>query len=141
MAPENHDEVQTNANLPEMFPQICNKPVKRDTRKGSFPQFDCRNVVVNTGRLVCLLGLKCFIDPVFRAIVDVANIIHFANEVFLRTKTLCCPGHSSREFVRSVHEAKGQTLRVFCHLRDDPAQGVTSRTNAIEHFNITLREP
>ena len=27
MAPENHDQVQTNANLPEMLPQICNKPV------------------------------------------------------------------------------------------------------------------
>ena len=40
MAPENHDEVQTNANLPEVFPQIRNKPVKFDTREGGFPLFE-----------------------------------------------------------------------------------------------------
>ena len=74
MTPENHDEVQTNANLPEVFPQIRNKPVKFDTREGGFPLFDSRNVVVNTGRLVCLLGLKCFVDPIFGAIVNITNI-------------------------------------------------------------------
>ena len=74
MAPENHNKVQTNANLPEMFPQISNKPVQFDTREGSFPKLDSRNVVVDTSRFVCLVGLKCFVDPVFGAIVNITNI-------------------------------------------------------------------
>ena len=138
MEPENNDEVQTNANLPEVFPQIRNKPVLFDTREGGFPLFDSRNVVVNTCRFVCLLGLKCFVDPVFGAIVNVANISTLparfpAHQNFVLSRTLF------KGVVRSVHEAKSEFL--VCFVTCATIQlGVTSGTNAIEHFNIALRD-
>ena len=137
MAPENHNEVQTNANWPEKFPQICNKPVKCDTREGSFPLFDSRDVVVDTCRLVCLLGLKSFVDPVFGAIVIVANISTLparfpAHQYFVLSRTLF------KRVVRSVHEAKSRFFECFVACATIQF-GVTSGTNAIEHFNIALR--
>ena len=137
MAPENNDVVQTNANLPEVFPQIRNKPVKFDTREGSFTLLDSRNVVVNTSRLVCLLGLKCFVDPVFGAIVNVGNISTLqarfpAHQNFVLSRALF------KGVVWSVHEAKSEFL--VCFVTCATIQlGVTGGTNAIEHFNITLR--
>ena len=45
-----------------------------DTRERSFSLLDSRNVVVDTSRFVCFVGLKCFVDPVFGAIVNNTNI-------------------------------------------------------------------
>ena len=112
MAPENHNKVQTDANLPEMFPQISNKPAQFDTREGSFPKLDSRNVVVDTGRFVCLVGLKCFVDPVFGAIVNITNIPTLptrfpAHQNFVLSRT------PFKGVVRSVHKAKSKFFEGF----------------------------
>ena len=103
-----------------MFPQICNKPVQCDTRERSFSKLDGRNVVVDAGRFARLVGLKCFVDPVFGAIVNISNI---------STLPTRFPAHSDFVLPRalfkgvgwSVHKAKSKFFvgSVTC---DDPTQ-------------------
>ena len=79
---------------------------------------DGRNVVVDTGRFLCLFGLKCFIDPVFGAIVDIRALF--------------------KGVVWSVHKAKSEFF--VCFVTCAAIQlGITGGADAIEYFNITLR--
>ena len=76
-------------------------------------------------------------SPWTQIVVDVANISTLPAR-FSAHWNLVLSRTLFKGVVRSVHEAKGKFF--VCFVTCATIQlGVTSRTNAIEHFNITLR--